>query len=83
MPETNTATLTEESAPYCYAMPIGGGWSIICPDCREEMASDPSSEAQEAVADMEPVYVTDALPHEDYCAVCERQRCGLAFEDAQ
>lgn len=74
---------TEGSSPYCYAVPIGGGWSIICPECRAELASDPSAEAQEAVSDMEPVYVTDALPHDESCAVCERQRRGLVFEAAR
>ena len=32
-----TGLATKESAPYCYAIPIGGGWSIICPDCREDL----------------------------------------------
>lgn len=67
--------------PYCYAMPICGGWSIVCADCRDALATDPSPEAQETVADMEPVYVTDALPHDDSCEVCERRRIGFDFVD--
>lgn len=65
------------TAAYAYAIPIGGGWGLVCAACRDSLAADP--EAQDAVADMEPIYPSDALPHIDHCEVCDRERVGFTF----
>jgi len=68
-----------QPAPYAYSIPIGGGWGLVCAACRDSLATDPATEAQDAVADMEPIYPSDALPHLDRCDVCDRDRVGTTF----
>jgi hypothetical protein len=60
-------TIRSESAT-AYAVPIGGGWSIICRACAEAHDADPGVVAEEGrILDFaEPISMGP-----DHCEVCE------------
>jgi hypothetical protein len=60
--------IRSESAT-AYAIPIGGGWSIICRACAEAHDADPGVVADEGtiLGSAEPIF----RAADDRCAVCE------------